>query len=105
MKIDPQWIHDFAGRLRDARVAAGLSQSQAANLLELSQAFISLAESGQRMIEVPVAARMCDIYGISADWLLGLSDESNLSADLIEQTQKLPPADRYKLRKLLAMMG
>lgn len=105
MKVNTGWNKDFANRLRDARKAAGLSQTQAARLLEVSQAYISMAESGDRMIDAPVVARMCDIYAVSGDWMLGLTDETNLSAELISQTRKLPPADRYQLRKLLAMMG
>lgn len=104
MEINTQWNREFANRCHDARIAAGLSQAQAARLLRVSQPYVSMVESGDRMVDAPLVSKMCDVYAVSGDWLLGLKDESDLPPELIAQTQKLPPADRYKLRKLLAMM-
>lgn len=105
MKRNTRWNTDLAVRLRDARVAAGLTQCQAARLLECSQAFISMMESGDRMPDAPVIARCCDIYAVDGNWILGLTDESNIDPDWIEKIKALPPADRVKMRKMLAMMG
>ena len=105
MKINTEWNKGFAGRLRDARIAAGLSQTQAARLIEVSQAYISMAESGDRMIDAPIVARVCDVYHINPEWLLGLTDESDLPPELIAMTEKLAPSERHKLRTLLASMN
>lgn len=96
---------DLAMRLRDARVAAGLNQSQAARLLECSQSYVSMMESNNRMPDAPIIARCCDIYAVDANWLLGLTDESNIDPEWIEKIKALPPADRVKMRKMLAMIG
>lgn len=105
MKTNTSWNEDFAKRLRDARIAAGLNQSQASRLLECSQSYISMMEAGNRMPEAPIISRMCDVYEVDANWLLGLTDESDLDPKWIEELRKLSPADRVKTRKLLTMIG
>lgn len=105
MKTNTSWNKDFSIRLREARIAAGLNQSQASRLLEISQAYVSMMESNYRLPDAPLVARLCEIYDVDANWLLGLSDESNLDPQWIEQLKKLSPADRVKTRKLLAMIG
>ena len=104
MKTDTGWNKAFAERLRDARIAAGLNQSQAARLAEVSQAYISMAESGDRMIDAPVLSRLCDIYDVNADWMLGLKTEDDLDPEWVSKIQQLSPGPRQKLRKLLSMI-
>lgn len=105
MKIDTGWNKDLATRLRDARIAAGLNQSQASRLLECSQSYVSMMESGDRIPDAPLIARVCDIYAVDGNWLLGLHDEEDLDPKWIEEIRKLSPADRVKMRKMLTMIG
>lgn len=57
----------FLFRLREARNAAGLTQSQAAHKLRRPQSFISKCESGERRVDVVELLEFCRIYrkGIS----------------------------------------
>lgn len=49
-------------RLKQARIDAGLDQSQAANALEKSQSYVSKIESGQRKIDVVTLKQFATIY-------------------------------------------
>lgn len=63
-------------RIREARIAAGLSQEQLAARLQLEglqmgQMAVSRIETGKRLVpdfELPIIAKT---LGVSTDWLLG----------------------------------
>ncbi|HEY9792113.1 MAG TPA: helix-turn-helix transcriptional regulator [Candidatus Obscuribacterales bacterium] len=106
MKTNTKWKYDFGKRMKDARIAAGLRQTQAARILECSQSYISIIESGSA--DPPSGefiAQVCDAYAVDANWLVGLHDETDLDPAWIEQLKKLSPADRVKTAKLLSMIG
>jgi transcriptional regulator with XRE-family HTH domain len=50
--------------LHDARIASGLTQLEAANMLGVAQTFISKIEVLERKIELVVVLDLCHIYGI-----------------------------------------
>lgn len=68
-------------RLRTAREAAGLSQSQVAKLLEMHRPTITELEAGRRRIVAEELVRLADLYGVSLDWLTGKLPEKATLAD------------------------
>lgn len=52
----------FLGRLRQARVDAGLKQADVAARLKKLQSFISKCESGERRVDVIELAMFAEIY-------------------------------------------
>ena len=64
---------DFAKRLTLVRKERGISQKQAAADLEVSQALLSHYERGVRECGLEFVARAARYYGVSSDYLLGLS--------------------------------
>jgi transcriptional regulator with XRE-family HTH domain len=57
----------LAGLLRELRLAAGLTQAQAATALGLTQTGVSDFETGDRGLELLVVRDLVGIYG--GDWL------------------------------------
>jgi len=51
--------------LRDARKAAGLTQSQVAEKFSSHASFVSKIESGERRVDVVELAEFCRLYGVS----------------------------------------
>ena len=80
---------DFPETMSALRRARGLSQRQAAAELKISQALLSHYENGAREPGLGFVCRACRYYGVSADYLLGLSDEAG------------PAAGRTELREML----
>jgi len=65
----------FGERLRSLRTRHGMSQVQLAEHLHpLSQAYISLLESGQKAPSVETVLRCADLFGVTADDLLLTSE-------------------------------
>ena len=61
----------FAQTLSQLRHEKGVSQRQAAQALEVSQALLSHYENGIREPGLAFVIKACDYYNVSADFLLG----------------------------------
>ena len=61
------------------RKERGLSQRTAAADLHISQALLSHYENGAREPGLDFVCRACEYYGVSADYLLGRTDETERS--------------------------
>ncbi len=61
-------------RLTQIRKMRGLSQAKIAEVLDMHQQQYSRYETGIYEIPVRHIITLCKFYGISADWLLGLTD-------------------------------
>ena len=70
----------LALRLRMGRAAKNLTQTEAAKRARLSQAALSLQEKGKSEPGAIVIKRLAAIYGVSTDWLLGITDEEGPAA-------------------------
>lgn len=64
----------FARRMLSLRTEAGLSQQKVADLLEVSKSTISLYETGYTVPDARTIYKLCDIYQVSADYLLCRTD-------------------------------
>ena len=62
----------------------GLSQRTAAADLHISQALLSHYENGAREPGLDFVCRACDYYGVTADYLLGRSDDDKVSRAVTE---------------------
>ena len=65
----------FSETISVLRRERGLSQRAAAADLGISQALLSHYENGVREPGLAFVGRACDYYGVSADYLLGRTDD------------------------------
>ena len=68
---------DFPKKLATARKKRGISQKQAAAALGVSQALLSHYEKGIRECGLDFVVKVSKYYGVSCDYLLGISDEAD----------------------------
>jgi transcriptional regulator with XRE-family HTH domain len=84
-----------ADRIIQAREWLDLGQRECAEQAGLSATCLCLVEKGQRNPTAATVKALCEVLGVSADWLLGLSDDPIT----------VPPAevlaDRARLRDAL----
>ncbi|MBR1723637.1 MAG: helix-turn-helix transcriptional regulator [Ruminococcus sp.] len=83
----------IAERLRRARLEAGLTQKQAAQLLGVSQSVISMQETGRRRITADEAERMKETYALKTRRKAG------------SKRKKLPGAEAAEVLLQLASLG
>lgn len=60
----------MGGRIRGARQAAGLSQSELAERCALSVSFLGHIERGSRKMSLETLVSICEVLNLSADYLL-----------------------------------
>jgi transcriptional regulator with XRE-family HTH domain len=60
----------FLGRLRQARVEAGLTQVEVANRLKRPQSFVSKIESGERRVDAVELSELARVYRKPLDFFL-----------------------------------
>ena len=61
---------DKKSRLRSARDELGLSQKEMAAQLGISAQYLGFMERGDQPISQPVAIKMEELFGFSAEWIL-----------------------------------
>ena len=64
------------GRIRDLRIDRGLTQAQVAEVLHVSQNTYSQYEIGTTRYPLDVVVTLAEFYGVSVDYLVGLTDET-----------------------------
>ena len=96
----------FCSNMSELRRERGLSQRKAAADLKISQALLSHYENGAREPGLGFVCRACRYYGVSADYLLGLSEDTSRSEvreeleSLVEELRELTNRASTKLEEL-----
>ena len=89
----------MGGRIRSARQEAGLSQSELAERCSISVSFLGHIERGTRKMSLETLVAICDILGLSADYLLQdeLPGSDAVIGNIIASVKKRGPYqyDRY----------
>lgn len=99
----------IASRIREARLIAGLSQGQVANLLGLQRPSVSEIEAGNRAVSAEELSKLSKILDVSSSWLLGEGREGENNQDArvhlaARELAKLKPIDLDRLLRVLTSM-
>lgn len=89
-------------KIKELRLKNGWLQTDLADKLNTGKNTISRYETGQREMDTETLFKLCDIFGVTADYLLGRSDTSTF--DLSEEEQKLLAAYRLADPRSQAMV-
>ncbi|UXX82802.1 helix-turn-helix domain-containing protein [Roseovarius pelagicus] len=86
----------FRGRLAEAMQRKRISQSALARAIGVDRSTISQLLSGDspRLPNAQVVGECARVLGISADWLLGLTDRPETAADILANSLSLTEAPR-----------
>lgn len=68
-------MENYGNRLKEARKAKGLTQTEAAEMTGLHQQAWQRLEKGTLDPKMSTVYNICNSLGISADWLIGLKGE------------------------------
>jgi len=98
----------IAARIREARLAAGLSQGQVAKLMDLHRPSVTEIETGNRKVSADEIRQLADIFDVTPSYLLGETPDTLSVNDpkiqlAARELQKLEPEALDKLLHALAM--
>lgn len=99
-------------RIKELRDSAGIRQVDLARALCMSRSAIAMYETGQRALSTDIVVRLCQFYNVSADYLLGLSDDRGSAATptggadgrLVMDISALSPENRQRLEDYLRLL-
>ena len=93
----------FEEKIVELRKQKGLSQEELAEQLGVSRQAVSRWELGQTLPDIPNLLQLCDLFGVSADYLVRDEEQtvenSNQSAKTIERLIREREKTRYLARK------
>ena len=65
----------FGAKLLELREKRGMSQKEVADLLKVTRTQISDLENGKTGTTLDRLLQLCELYRVSADYLLGITDD------------------------------
>lgn len=68
-------------RMKSLREQKNLSQRELARILSIYQQQYAMYEQGKTKIPTEIVIKLCKLYNISADYILGLTDEPRTLTD------------------------
>ena len=77
----------ISDRIEQLRIENRMTQKQLAALLEVSQATSSKYEGGKRSPDLHI--RICHVFGVSMDYLLGLSEIRKQADSLLDGNDRM----------------
>jgi transcriptional regulator with XRE-family HTH domain len=97
-------VRQFRTRLLQVMAEGGVSQSALARRAGVDRSTLSqlLAPENDRLPRADTVASLALALQVSLDWLLGLSQEKQLGADILEQSLLIEPGDRETAERRLA---
>lgn len=96
-------------RIKELRTAAGMKQSELAELLHVGHTAISNYEHELRALDPELINQLCDIFHVSADYLLCRSDikkeePAGQTDELTLDVSDLTPENRQRVEDYLRLL-
>lgn len=70
-----QYEKDVGERARHIRQILSMNQSEVSKLLGVTRQTLNNYESGRTPMRVGALRRLCDVYRVSPEWILGFTDD------------------------------
>lgn len=88
-------------RLRKARERLALSQEYVAKYLGVTRTAVTQMENGDRKVSGDELEKLCKLYGISADYALGIRSNMAASEIFTSSFESLPDGDKMEILNLI----
>ena len=93
-------------RVKELRIEKGMKQDDLAEILAVKRQTISKYETGLNDLDTGTIRRLCEIFGVTADYLLGLSSQrtaqiSDEDASMVAAYHAAPESVRQGIDALL----
>lgn len=75
--------------MKELRLQRGLTQNEPAAVLRISREAYSMYENGKRQLSCQGLMQLAEYYGVTADYMLGLSDDPDGAPKLTSDEEKL----------------
>ena len=76
---------DYRIRIKNLREDKDLTQKDVAKVINKSQQGYSHIEEGRAELKIDDLIKLCKFYGVSADYMIGMTDDKQYKSNLIFQ--------------------
>lgn len=95
-------------RIRELRQELGWRQADLAEKLSTKRQTVARYETGERGLDIETIKRLCEIFGVTSDYLLGLSEVrsfeiSDVELRLLDGFRRLSPSGREWILHAVAL--
>ena len=96
---------ELADRLRELRQERGWTQGRVAERLGVTPSVISAYENGIRQPSYEVLIKLARLYGVTSDYLLGISGRRTPDSQHLVSLDRLSPNCRQLVSQLIRALG
>lgn len=96
MRRKQEFDNKIGGRIKTSRENAGYTQEKMAELMDVSVQYLAKLEAGRVGISLPNFSNLCQVLGVSADYLLWGKRCENDTSTIVDSIRFLPDK-QYKL--------
>lgn len=97
-------LREIGERVKQARLACGLSQADLAEKLNLSVAYLSKIENGKNVMSITVLIKISDALKVSTDWLLRNETHQAQGCTIAELEELCKDCNSNELNALLKLL-
>ena len=87
-------------KIRTLRISKGLTQGALAKLLGVSPSTVGMYEQGRRKPDGNMLIKLCEVFSVTSDSLLGVGEPSHEAVDIINEM-----SDRIRSDKGIMLNG
>ena len=96
---------ELADRLRELRQERGWTQGRVAERLGVTPSVISAYENGIRQPSYEVLIKLARLYGVTSDYLLGISGRRTPDSQHLVSLDRLSPTNIALVSQLIRALG
>lgn len=98
-----QLLKAIGERVRKARIAKNISQSQLAEALNISPTHMSNIENGKHAMNVVMLYQLCELLDVSADWIVRSTTDAGRQYTAEELRQTIKGCSQAEAEALLSI--
>lgn len=77
----------FSEKIKELRLARGITQVELANSLSVTKQSVSNWENNNIMPSIEILLQLSDFFGVSTDYILGKENEKTLNVSKLTESQ------------------
>ena len=97
-------LREIGERVKQARLARGLSQADLAEKLNMSVTYLSKIENGRNVMSITVLVKISDALNVSTDWLLRNETHRSQECTMAELEELCKDCNSTELNALLKLL-
>lgn len=89
-------------KLKELRIERGLTQGQVSKRIGVTSSMVSAYENGIRQPSFEILIKLAYLYGVSSDYLLGISERKAVEPKNLVSVEGLTPAKISIIKQLIS---